>query len=142
MNRSRPARSSSPAIGILLLLLAALAALAGAWAFIAPRAFFDAVASDTGSFNGHLMRDVGSAFLAASLALLLAWRLPASRLPLLAVAATFLVLHAVAHVWDISTGALPAAHWHQDLPGVFAPALLALGLFGWVAVTRRREDAS
>lgn len=128
--------------GILFGLLAALAAFAGGWAFFAPRGFFDAVAADTGSFNGHLMRDVGSAFLTTSLALVLALRLPASRLPLLAVAATFLVLHAAAHVWDISTGALPAAHWHQDLPGVFAPALLALGLCGWLAVTRRRDGGA
>ena len=127
MNRRSPWLSTS-----VLVLLAAFTAITGALAFVDPRGFFDAVAADTGSFNAHLMRDVGSAFLTASLALALAWRLPASRLPLCVVAATFLVLHAAAHVWDIGTGALPAAHWHQDAPGVFLPAALALVLCGWL----------
>jgi hypothetical protein len=136
MNRRSPWLSTS-----VLLLLAVFTAITGALAFVDPRGFFEAVAADTGDFNGHLMRDVGSAFLTASLALALAWRLPASRLPLCAVAATFLVLHAAAHVWDIGTGALPAAHWHQDAPGVFVPAVLALGLCGWLVVASRRDGS-
>lgn len=136
MNRRLPWLS-----GLLLVVLAAFTAITGALAFVDPRGFFDAVASDTGSFNAHLMRDVGSAFLTASLALALAWRLPASRLPLCVVATTFLVLHAAAHVWDIATGALSTAHWHQDAPGVFLPAALALVLCGWLVAGARRTGS-
>jgi hypothetical protein len=119
-------------------LMGGLALLSGAWALFAPAHFFASVAQDTGTFNAHLMRDVGAAYVTAGAALLWAALGPAGRrAPLVWIGGLFLTLHALGHVWEIATGALPASHWLEDLPGVFVPALVVLALAG--ALDRRER---
>lgn len=117
--------------------LGALAVASGAWAMFVPGHFFASVAADTGTLNVHLMRDVGAAYVTAGVAL--SWAAAArgrGRARLVWIAGLFLTLHAAGHVHEIATGALPASHWLEDLPGVFAPALLVLVL---AALWGRRE---
>lgn len=83
-----------------------------------------AAVPDTGPFNAHFVRDVGSAFAVMSVALLWAAFRPALRAPLLGLVSVFYVLHALVHVTDTLAGRLPASHWGIDFPGVYAPALL------------------
>lgn len=47
---------------------------------------------------------------------------------LAAVAAVFLGIHALVHVVESATGALPPGSWLADLPGVHLPALVVAGL--------------
>lgn len=74
------------------------------------------------------MRDIGCAFLTLAAALGWAALRPAFRLPLVGVAAFFLVAHAVLHVYDTSRGFVDATHWWMDVPGVYAPAVLLAAL--------------
>jgi hypothetical protein len=83
-----------------------------------------AAVPDFGPYNEHFVRDIGAAFLTVAMALALAARLPHARLPLVAVAATFYVLHAACHVYDTARGFVDTHHWWIDLPGVYLPALL------------------
>lgn len=97
---------------------------------VASERWFEAVAHHTGAFNVHLIRDVAFAYATTGAALLWAATRAELRGPLCLVAAAFLGLHALGHVLETATGALPAAHWYEDAPGVFLPALLV----GWIAV--------
>jgi hypothetical protein len=111
---------------ILALLALGMAANA-AWMLADPARWYSdlpAAVPDTGPYNEHFVRDIGCAF--ATVALALAWAAlrPSWRAPLVAVAAVFLVLHALLHVFDTVRGFLDADHWWLDLPGVYLPAVL------------------
>jgi hypothetical protein len=100
----------------------------GLWMLADAGPWFARIASETGAFNGHLVRDVGAAYAAAGVALVWGAARPELRGPLAAVAAVFLGIHALVHVVEAATGALPAGSWVADLPGVHLPALLVAGL--------------
>ena len=91
---------------------------------------------DTGPFNPHFVRDIGCAFLTTAIALLWAARSPRFRLPLVAIAATFLAAHAILHAYDTLRGALGHDHWLLDLPGVYLPGIL----MPWIAFGLAAED--
>ena len=115
-----------------LLLVLGIGMLANAgWMLAGPMHWYEelpAAVPDTGPFNPHFVRDIGCAFLAVGAALCWAARSTRLRYPLVCVAATFLVAHAILHVYDTATGALPHSHWWLDLPGVYAPAVLLAGV--------------
>ena len=99
-----------------------------------------AAVPDTGPFNAHFVRDIGCAFLTVGAALLWAAfdRDLRHRVPLAALAAFFLVAHALLHIYDTATGALDHTHWGLDFPGVYLPAIL----MAWAAqALARRETA-
>ncbi|WP_293677271.1 hypothetical protein [uncultured Phenylobacterium sp.] len=96
-------------------------------------AWYDAVpgVTATGPFNPHFVKDIGAVYLACALGLeWFAWR-PAQGWPAMAVAATWLTLHAAVHVYDATCGASPVADLQRDFVGVylFAAIPLALTLF-------------
>jgi hypothetical protein len=97
-----------------------------------------AAVPDTGPFNPHFVRDIGTAFLAVGAALVWAALAQPLRAPLLAVAALFLGGHALVHVYDTLRGALGHAHWWIDLPGVYLPAMI----IGYAAVVQRGHARS
>ena len=121
-----------------LLLLLGIGMLANSlWMLAGPMHWYrelPAAVPDTGPFNAHFVRDIGCAFLTVGAALLWAAFAPAQRMPLTAIAALFLGAHALLHVYDTTRGALDATHWGLDVLGVYAPALLLLGV---VATLRR-----
>ena len=87
-----------------------------------------AAVPDTGPFNQHFVRDIGSAFFVMSVALLwAAWR-PRLRAPMVAIVTLFYGLHALVHFADTIADRLPVSHWLIDAPGVYAPAVLLLVL--------------
>jgi hypothetical protein len=97
-----------------------------------------AAVPDFGPLNEHFVRDIGAAFMTSGVALLWAAFVPALRVPMLAIASLFYVLHALVHVWDTSRGLVGSEHWMIDLPGVYLPALLLMTL---LAVLMRRQAA-
>ena len=113
--------------GLVYLVLGAGMILNACWMFIDPGHWYaelPAAVPDTGPLNAHFVRDVGCAFLAAGVALVWAALDAPRRLPLVGTAAIFLTGHAVLHVYDTATGALPHSHWWLDFPGVYLPALV------------------
>ncbi len=89
--------------------------------------------TETGPFNPHFVRDIGTAYLVCGLAFVwFAFR--ATARPAAQLGAAFLALHALVHLWDAAAG---REHAHQlliDLPTVFVPPLLAI----WIAWPERR----
>lgn len=129
------------AIGWVLAVLAVGMLGNALWMFAGPMHWYTELPAkipDTGPFNAHFVRDIGCAFLAVGVALALAARVPRWRPPLVGVAAVFLVAHAVLHVYDTATGALPADHWALDVPGVYGPAIL----LGWLAFRVRGDPVA
>lgn len=124
---------------LLLWVLGAGALANGLAMLLAAGPWFARVASDTGPYNAHLVRDVGAAYLAAGTALIWGGLRPALRGPLAAVALVFLGLHAATHALELLSG-----HVHGSMAleilGVYLPALLVLFLAA--AALRRRSQAS
>jgi hypothetical protein len=105
----------------------------GAVMLLAPPLWYGSVpgVADTGPFNPHFVRDIGCAYLVSGGAL--TWFAFDARARAAALASgAFLALHALVHLWDAAAGRESLGHTLQDLPGVFAPAAIAL----WVAWPR------
>ncbi|HWH31528.1 MAG TPA: hypothetical protein VNU01_02525 [Egibacteraceae bacterium] len=103
--------------------------VAGLWAFLAPRPFFDALAVFE-PYNAHFIRDIGAFQIGLGAVLLLALRLEDALTVALGGVGAGALFHAAAHVIDRDLGGTPAT----DIPffGVMAVVLLA------AAFTRRR----
>jgi len=102
-----------------------------AWMLAAPADWYarlPAAVPDTGPFNAHFVRDVGGAFALMGFALLAGAVWPAWPVPALTFTTLFYVLHALVHVTDTLAGRLPASHWAIDLPGVYLPAAVLVGV--------------
>ena len=98
-NANAPAtRERTVAVGTLALGLVQLGL--GAWMAAAPRSFFDAIGG-FGEFDDHDVRDVATFYLALGVGLVVAWRKPAWRLPVLVVAELQYAFHVVNHLVDI-----------------------------------------
>lgn len=82
----------------------------------------------TGDPNGHLIRDVGFAYLVFGAALNWSAFDLRNRRPILLLATAFMVLHALGHSVEILIGLLPASHWWIDFPLVLMPGLIFAGL--------------
>ena len=119
-----------PLTKIILFVLALTLGANGASMLLGAEIWFNTLPGviDTGPFNGHLVRDVGAAYLSASASLALSLRYPLAAFPLLLTGSVFLGLHALLHVWDSLVGRLPLHHLVSDFPGVMLPALLTLFL--------------
>lgn len=99
----------------------------GLWALIAPRSFFDALATFE-PYNRHFLHDIGAFQVGLGAVLLLAAfprRIDGLAAALLGVG-TGGLLHTLAHVLDADLGGTPAT----DIPslGLLALALLAAGV--------------
>jgi hypothetical protein len=108
----------------ILLLLGAGGIANGLLMLVASAEWFERIAAYTGSFNAHLVQDVGAAYLTAGIAAFWAACRPAWRVPLATCAALFLGIHGGIHLIEVLRGVQPAVHLLEDLPGVYLPALL------------------
>ena len=78
----------------------------------------------TGEPNGHLIRDVGFAYIVFGFALNWCALLFESRRPVFLMVSFFMVVHALGHVVEIIVGLLPASHWWIDFPLVLLPGII------------------
>ena len=101
----------------------------GAFMLFAPETWYELIpgVTDTGPFNTHFLRDIGLAYLVAGGGLLL-YCVDERARPAAVAGAAFLSLHALVHLWDVSTGRESLAHFLEDVPTVIAPGLLILML--------------
>ena len=108
----------------------------GAFMLLWPETWYGFVPGvvDTGPFNPHFVRDIGSAYLVAGGSLL--WfTLEKRARPAAIAAAAFLALHAVVHLWDAVAGREALVQLLEDGPIVILPAALIFK----VARPRRRS---
>ena len=103
----------------------------GIWMVASAIEWFFSIPADmpaTGEPNGHLIRDVGIAYVVFGIALhWCALQLNSRRFVLLMVA-MFMIFHALGHAFEILFGALPTSHWWIDFPFVFLPGLFFAAL--------------
>lgn len=119
---------------ILAALLGAGGALNGAFMLIDGARWYDSIpgVAHTGPYNPHFVADIGAAYLAASMVLIArAWR--PRYWPAALAGASFLAMHALIHVADLTLqrSTEPVA----DFAGVIVPSALAL----WAALPERGE---
>jgi hypothetical protein len=116
----------------LLALLGVYHLLLGAAMVVAPRTFFDDVAT-YGAFNDHYIRDVATFYLALGAVMLVAVAKTSWQTPLLAFATIQYALHVLNHLWDIG----------DTDPGWLGPAnAVSLALIGAVLFWLLRGGAS
>ena len=121
------------------LLVAVLAAGNGLAMLAAGPWWYGAVpgVTETGPFNGHFVKDIGAAYLAAGLGL--AWLglrpLDAAARGAAMAGALFLVLHAGIHLAEAIGNPAGVADLTRDFAGVILPAILA----AWVAWPSARK---
>lgn len=109
--------------------------LNAAWMLAAPLGWYQHLPGqvpDFGPYNEHLVRDVGCINMTFALAVGLAVFRRDWRAPLVGVAAVFSGLHALLHAFDTARGYVSAQHWMLDLPGVYGPTILLVGLAVWL----------
>ncbi len=91
----------------------------------------------TGEPNGHLIRDVGFAYIVFGFALNWCALQLQSRRAVFLMVSFFMVAHALGHVVEILVGLLPVSHWWIDFPLVLFPGLV-LGVLAiprvWVSL--------
>lgn len=104
------------------------------WMIVSPGTFFDAVAG-FGTRNDHFIRDVAVLYLAVGAGLAIAVTRRSWRFPVLAIAATWYLAHAVNHLVDIGE-ADPDWVGPADFIAILVTGLVLLGL----AVVAARDD--
>ena len=111
-------------------LMALLLAANGVAMLFASMAWYDAVPGVplTGPFNGHFIKDIGATYLACAVGLgWFAWR-PVQGWAAMAVAAAWLTLHALIHIYDATCGSSPWADVQRDFVGIYLFAVIPLSL--------------
>lgn len=106
-------------VGVGTLVLGIVQIGLGLWMAAAPRSFFDAIGG-FGAFNDHYLRDVSTFYLALGIALVVAWRRPPWRVPVLWVALLQYAFHVVNHLVDVGDA-------HPGWVGPFDVISLAVG---------------
>ena len=99
----------------------------GVWMLVSPRSWYNylpAGVPDFGPLNEHFVRDLGGLFLLIGAALMGAAVRRKLRVPAIAFASGFSVLHALVHVYDTASGRVAAAHWLVDFVPVYLPAIV------------------
>lgn len=119
---------------ILAALLGAGGALNGALMLVDSARWYDSIpgVAHTGPYNPHFVADIGAAYLAASLALVArAWR--PRYWPAALAGASFLAMHALIHVADLTLHRTTDPL--TDIAAVIVPSALAL----WAALPQKGE---
>jgi hypothetical protein len=107
-------------VRLLGLAIGALIAAQGVWAFVAPRSFFDTLATFD-PYNAHFIRDIGTIQVGVGVAGVVgASRRATGVVAGLAGLAAFQVLHVVSHAVDHDKGGRPGF----DIPALSSLALL------------------
>ena len=111
----------------------------GLFMLFAPQVWYDFVpgVTDTGFYNQHFIRDIGLIQMFLGAAFGIGMIPPASRLELWAAATSWLIAHAVLHLWEVAVGISSPSVIGRDFPAVTLPALLGIALTAWAWRSRR-----
>jgi hypothetical protein len=124
-----PAAPAVPGMSVLELGLLAFAAyhlVIAALMILSPHTFFSSI-GPFGTQNDHYLRDTATFNLAFGISLLIAYRRPAWRTPILFCVALQFALHAINHLADIG-----AAHPYWLGPFDFASLALSTAALAWL----------
>jgi hypothetical protein len=141
-------KQKSATIPIVVVTLAALNGVFlfgnGLFMLIVPLAWYHFVpgVTHTGSFNQHFIRDIGliQMFLGAAFGVGMIIR-PASRVVLWAAATSWLIAHAILHLWEVAVGICAPSAIVRDFPAVTLPALIGVVLTAWAWLTSARTTS-
>jgi hypothetical protein len=103
----------------------------GVWMLGSPPHWFEnlpAGVPDFGPLNEHFVRDIGCIYTMMGIGLAVAAVAPRWRLAACVTATAFYVLHALVHVFDTARGLVGPDHWMIDLPGIYVPAVILVGV--------------
>jgi hypothetical protein len=117
---------------VIFLVIGLIDIFSAAWMLIAPAHWYYNLPGgvpQTGPLNIHFIRDIGCIFLLLGCGLLVgSFFLIEFRLPLFTMNTVFYILHMFVHIHEIVSGRLRMGIFWTDLPGIYVPALLTLGL--------------
>jgi hypothetical protein len=115
---------------ILAVLLGVMMAGNGAVMLAAGRWWYGVVPGvvTTGPYNPHFVKDIGATYLVVGLGLFWFAARPRQGWPALVAGAVFLTLHGFIHIADAIASPICGQDLMRDTPGVFAPAIIAVGL--------------
>ena len=120
----------------LLLVGGAYHLVLGGWMMLAPRSFYDALASFP-PFNDHFLRDSGAFFLAIGAGFVIAAARAPWQGPVLTITVVWYALHVGSHVVDVAD---TDPGWHGPATLISLAALLAG--FAWLLSETGRRRAS
>jgi hypothetical protein len=132
------------ALRIILAVVGVLLALNGFNMLFDPVGWYQSIPSvvHTGPLNQHFVRDIGIAYLAATLGLgLAAWRL-SYFWPGVLTALAFVGLHGLLHIWETLLGFPASQHAGViDIVGVYGPPIVLLLIILWVSFQPQVKEA-
>jgi hypothetical protein len=113
----------------------------GLFMLVAPLTWYDLVpgVTDTGFFNQHFIRDIGIIQLFLGVAFGIGMFRPARRIELWAGATSWLIAHALFHLWEVAVGICAPSVIPRDFPAVTLPALIGIALTVWAWRSRPRS---
>lgn len=94
--------------------------------------------TSTGMYNQHFIRDIGLIQMFLGVAFAIGMIRPALRVGLWAGATSWLIAHALFHLWEVAVGICGPAAIARDFPAVSLPALIGIALTVWAWRTSPR----
>lgn len=121
-------KSNAPKwIVVILWIVAVMDIVTGIEMFFFPGAWFFRLVpgvTETGPFNGHLVMDGGTFFLAVGIGLVAAALNPRRNAIAVVVAAVAGIMHSILHLYSHAAGLLSAQHMVIEVLGIYVPALV------------------
>lgn len=118
--------------------------LNGLFMLVAPLTWYNVVPGvvATGFFNQHFVRDIGMIQLFLGVAFIIGMMRPERRIGLWAAATSWLIAHAVFHLWEVAVGICSPSVLVRDFPAVSLPAIIGVALTLWAMHHARAERAA
>src|SRR5216683_4453065 len=118
-------------IVVILWIIAVMDIVTGIEMFFFPSAWFFRLvpgATETGPFNGHLVMDGGTFFLAVGVGLVAAAMNPRRNAIAVVVAAVAGVMHSALHLYSHAAGLLSTEHLVTEVLGIYIPAIVLIAI--------------
>src|ERR1700730_13280136 len=123
-------KSNAPKwIVVILWIIGVMDVVTGIEMFFFPGAWFFRLVpgvTETGPFNGHLVMDGGTFFLAVGVGLVAAALNPRRNAIAVVVAAVAGVMHSALHLYSHAAGLLSTEHLVTEVLGIYIPAILLI----------------
>jgi hypothetical protein len=105
----------------------------GLFMLVAPAVWYESIpgVTDTGFFNQHFIRDIGIIQLFLGIAFGIGMIRSSRRVELWAGATSWLIAHAVFHLWEVAVGICSPSVILRDFPAVSLPAIIGVLLTLW-----------